>query len=159
LLDAAAFGRVFKKANRSRDKLFTVLCRDNDAEIARLTETLQPDRPTGLDYYPLPAPGERFPVNDPQRAPRLSPRPADDARFFQAILEGITAIEARGYRVLAGLGAPRPSRVLTTGGGAANAGWRTMRERALGVPVVAAEHQEAAYGAALLALRSEAMRE
>jgi len=36
LLDAAAFGRVFKKANRSRDKLFTVLCRENDAEIARL---------------------------------------------------------------------------------------------------------------------------
>ena len=36
MLDAAAFGRVFKKANRSRDKLFTVLCRDNDAEIARL---------------------------------------------------------------------------------------------------------------------------
>ena len=36
MLDAAAFGRVFKKANRSRDKLFTVLCRDNDVEIARL---------------------------------------------------------------------------------------------------------------------------
>ena len=29
LLTAAAFGRVFKKANRSRDKWFTVLCRDN----------------------------------------------------------------------------------------------------------------------------------
>jgi len=36
LLDAAAFGRVFKKATRSRDKLFTVLCRRNDNDAARL---------------------------------------------------------------------------------------------------------------------------
>jgi len=36
LLDAAAFGRVFDKATRSRDKLFTVLCRRNQTSIARL---------------------------------------------------------------------------------------------------------------------------
>jgi ribonuclease P protein component len=36
LLDAAAYSRVFKKATRSRDKWFTVLCRDNDKDIARL---------------------------------------------------------------------------------------------------------------------------
>ncbi|MGB5261498.1 MAG: FGGY-family carbohydrate kinase [Gammaproteobacteria bacterium] len=126
-----------------------------DADIARYTALLQPERPTGLDYYPLVAPGERFPVNDPQLAPRLTPRPADEAQFFQAILEGITAIEARGYRLLAELGAPSPARVITTGGGAVNAGWQAMREHALGVPVLAAEHQEAAYGAALLALRSK----
>lgn len=36
LLDAAAFSRVFKKATRSRDKWFTVLCRENDKDIARL---------------------------------------------------------------------------------------------------------------------------
>jgi ribonuclease P protein component len=36
LLTAAAFGRVFKKATRSRDKLFTVLCRDNENDTARL---------------------------------------------------------------------------------------------------------------------------
>ena len=36
LLDAAAFGRVFKKASRSRDKWFTVLCRENNREQARL---------------------------------------------------------------------------------------------------------------------------
>ncbi|MEJ2127225.1 MAG: ribonuclease P protein component [Woeseiaceae bacterium] len=36
LLNAAAFGRVFKKATRSRDKWFTVLCRENDKDIARL---------------------------------------------------------------------------------------------------------------------------
>jgi ribonuclease P protein component len=36
LLNAAAFGRVFKKASRSRDKFFTVLCCNNKEEIARL---------------------------------------------------------------------------------------------------------------------------
>ena len=36
LLDAAAFGRVFDRATRSRDKLFTVLCRRNNQNIARL---------------------------------------------------------------------------------------------------------------------------
>ena len=36
LLDAAAFGRVFEKATRSRDKFFTVLCRANDDSVARL---------------------------------------------------------------------------------------------------------------------------
>ena len=36
LLSAAAFGRVFKKATRSRDKLFTVLCRQSKDETARL---------------------------------------------------------------------------------------------------------------------------
>jgi len=36
LLNAAAYGRVFKKATRSRDKWFTVLCRENNKDIARL---------------------------------------------------------------------------------------------------------------------------
>jgi sugar (pentulose or hexulose) kinase len=121
------------------------------ARIDALTGQLRPTAPTGLDYYPLPAPGERFPVNDPSLEPRLQPRPAEDAVFFQAMLEGIAAIEQRGYHLLQQLGAPYPSRVHTTGGGAANAGWQTIREAALGVPVCAAEHQQAAYGAALLA--------
>jgi len=125
-----------------------------DADIARLTQQLQPDRPTGLDYYPLPAQGERFPVNDPDLEPVLTPRPQDDARFFQGILEGIARIEMLGYRRLAELGAPWPTRVISTGGGAANSAWRTIRSRLLGVPVLAATHQEAAYGTALLAARA-----
>ncbi len=36
LLNAAAFGRVFKKATRSRDKLFTVLSRANTDNATRL---------------------------------------------------------------------------------------------------------------------------
>ena len=36
LLNAGAYGRVFKKATRSRDKCFTVLSRRNDMDTARL---------------------------------------------------------------------------------------------------------------------------
>lgn len=36
MLDALAYGRVFKKARRSRDKWFTVLYRDNGEKTARL---------------------------------------------------------------------------------------------------------------------------
>ncbi len=122
-------------------------------QLAALTPRLRPDEPTGLDYYPLPGVGERFPVCDPALPPREGPRPADDVRFLQGLLEGVAAIEARGYRLLQELGAPYPSRVITTGGGAANRPWRLIREQALGVPVTVASHGDAAYGAALLALR------
>lgn len=36
LRDAASFNRVFENAKRSRDRWFTVLCRSNDLERARL---------------------------------------------------------------------------------------------------------------------------
>ena len=87
----------------------------SDAQLAELTGRMDAGRPTGLDYYPLPAPGERFPVADPALPPRLEPRPADDAQFLQAMLEGIAAIEARAYRLLAEQGATPVRRVLTAG--------------------------------------------
>jgi ribonuclease P protein component len=40
LLNAGAYGRVFKKATRSRDKCFTVLSRNNDMDIARLGQAI-----------------------------------------------------------------------------------------------------------------------
>ncbi|MGW8309574.1 MAG: FGGY-family carbohydrate kinase [Thiogranum sp.] len=124
-------------------------------DIKRFTRLMQPSRTTGLDYYPLPARGERFPISDPELQPRLHPRPASDAVFFQAILEGLANIEQRGYRLLAELGAPYPERVLTVGGGAGNSGWQQIRAQRLRVPVTRAPHQEAAYGAALVALRGQ----
>jgi sugar (pentulose or hexulose) kinase len=124
----------------------------DDRQIRLLSESLRPELPTGLDYYPLPAQGERFPIHDAALRPRLSPRPADDCLFLQGLLEGIARIEAEGYGRLHALGAPPPNMVLTTGGGAANEGWTQIRRRLLGVPVTAAEHQEAAYGAAIISL-------
>lgn len=123
----------------------------SDAQMQQLSLAVTPGKPTGLDYYPLPGSGERFPENNPRLAPRLEPRPADDAVFFQGLLEGITAIELRGYRLLESLGTPRPQRIYTAGGGAVNEAWRVLREQALGIPVEVAPHQQAAYGAALLA--------
>lgn len=120
-------------------------------QLERLTAALDPDQPTGLDFYPLPGPGERFPVSDPDLAPRLEPRPEEPAQFLQAMLEGMARIEAEGFRLLQQLGAPYPKSVRTVGGGAVNRAWTRIRQRLLGVPMIEPEHTEAAYGAALLA--------
>ena len=122
-------------------------------DIARLTPLLDPDHPTGLDYYPLPKPGERFPVNDPDFQPRLAPRPADDRVFFQAILEGIARIEAEAYAKLGALGASRLASIRTAGGGSANAAWTRIRLKALGVPEKPSLSEHAAVGTARLAWR------
>ena len=118
------------------------------ANLADLSARIDPDDPTGLDLYPLPAPGERFPVADPTFLPRLSPRPADDARFLQAMFEALARIEAEGYALLATRGASVPHRVLTAGGGAANTVWTAIRRRTLGVEVRAAPETDAATGLA-----------
>lgn len=125
----------------------------SDEQLAELSTRIDPDRASGLDYYPLPAPGERFPCNDPQLAPRLSPRPDGDIRFLHGLLEGLARIEASGYAKLAELGATPLKTAVTSGGGARNPAWMKIRERLLGVPVTAAHHSEAAFGAALLGLR------
>lgn len=121
------------------------------SQLQALTPMLDPGRPTGLDYYPLRCPGERFPIADPELPPRLTPRPAEPERFFQAMLEGMAAIEAKGYQLLARLGAPYPSSVRTVGGGACNPAWSALRAARLGVPMREPDHRDACYGAALLA--------
>ena len=122
------------------------------ARIAALEPRLDPDNPTGLDYYPLPAPGERFPINDPALQPRMTPRPGDDARFLQGLLEGIAAVEALGYRRLAEIGGAPLASLRTVGGGARNAAWTRIRARLTGVPMLAAASEDAAVGTARLAL-------
>jgi sugar (pentulose or hexulose) kinase len=128
----------------------------SSCDIHRYTRLMRPHQLTGLDYYPLPSRGERFPLQDPLMEPRLEPRPPSEKVFFQGILEGLARIEQRGYRLLAELGAPYPEEVLTVGGGAENTGWMEIRQQLLGVPVTRAPHQEAAFGAALLARRGHA---
>lgn len=125
----------------------------SNGQLESLSRVIDPETGSGLDYYPLFKPGERFPYNDPQLAPRLSPRPDTDIRFLHGMLEGLARIEAAGYARLAELGATPLRAVVTSGGGAHNPAWQRIRERMLGVPVTVARHSEAAYGAALLALR------
>ncbi|MCA3560020.1 MAG: FGGY-family carbohydrate kinase [Aestuariivirga sp.] len=122
-------------------------------DIARLTPLLQPDQSTGLDYYPLPKHGERFPINDPNFQPRLAPRPADDRIFFQGILEGIARIEAEAYAKLGELGASTLKSIRSAGGGSANAAWTAIRLKALGVPEKPSLSEHAAVGTARLAWR------
>jgi len=128
------------------------LARHFDVEaIERLTPILRPDVATGLDYYPLPDAGERFPIHDPSKPAVTEPRPDDDSVFLQGLLEGIAKIEGLAYQRLKELGGPPLKRVLTVGGGASNAAWTRIRRRCLGVEVVPAEKSEAAFGAARLA--------
>ncbi|MFL6840204.1 MAG: FGGY-family carbohydrate kinase [Bradyrhizobium sp.] len=120
--------------------------------IVELSATIDPETDTGLDYYPLAAAGERFPIADPALQPRMAPRPPDDADYLKAMFEGIAAIEALGYRRLAELGAPPLTSVRSVGGGAANPAWTRIRQRKLGVALLPALSDEAAAGAARLAL-------
>ena len=123
------------------------------ARIIELSAAIDPTTETGLDYYPLGMAGERFPIADPALPPRLSPRPADDADYFKAMLEGMAAIEALGYRRLAELGAPALTSVRSVGGGAANKAWTAIRQRKLGVAFLPTLSDEAAAGTARLALK------
>jgi xylulokinase len=120
-------------------------------QMREMTPLLDPENYTGLDYYPLPDIGERFPIHDPEMEPRLEPLPGDSVQFFQGILEGIARIEGMGYDLLAKLGAPRVVEVRTTGGGARNPAWTRIRERVLKVKIKPARSGSAAHGAALLA--------
>ena len=125
----------------------------SDAELDSLSYQIDPQTESQLDYYPLLQPGDRFPINDPNLSPRLEPRPENSVEFLHGLLESMARIEARGYQLLQQLGATRLSRVYTAGGGAKNSVWSRLRQRYLQVPVVTPVQMEAAYGAALLAMR------
>lgn len=125
----------------------------SDQEMTALGNQLHPDQPTGLNYYPLPSPGERFPVNDSGLAPRISPVPEDRSIFFQALLEGMARIEKAGYERLQALGTPAPTHIYSCGGGSHNEAWTAIRQRITGLPISTAVRTEAAYGSALLARR------
>jgi len=126
----------------------------SDSELGRLSRQIDPRRPSGLALRPLPSRGERFPVDDPELEPILEPRPCSDALYLQALLEGLTEIERQGWLRLQQLGAPPVRRIITLGGGARNPQWRSLRQRALGVPVLNRPARSAALGMATLARKS-----
>lgn len=122
----------------------------SDDQLAALSNQIDPSQPSDLDYYPLLTPGERFPVNDPDLAPRMSPRPADDAAFLHGVFESIARIEHQCYQQITEYGGPLPSVLFTAGGGASNPVWTTIRERVLGRKIQTATQTEAAVGIARL---------
>ncbi|NJS10039.1 MAG: FGGY-family carbohydrate kinase [Microcoleus sp. CSU_2_2] len=125
-----------------------------DVELDSLSQQIDPNRESLLDYYPLVKKGDRFPINDSELLPKLEPRPTDSGEFLHGLLESIARIEARGYELLQELGATPLTKVYTAGGGAKNQVWSAIRQRYLQVPVETPVHTAAAYGAALLAMRS-----
>lgn len=122
-------------------------------QIAALSTAIDPDRPSGLDYYPLLKPGERFPINDPTFPPRLTPRPDDDALFLHGMLESIARIENQGYQALASLGGPPIHRLFTAGGGAQNSVWTAIRRRLVCSQMEQAGNDQASVGTAFLCLQ------
>lgn len=122
-----------------------------DEELENLSREINPSIISQLDYYPLLKAGDRFPINDPNLPPKLTPRPDNSVEFLHGLLESMARIEARGYELLQKLGADQLNHVYTAGGGAKNSTWTAIRQRYLKVPVVASVNIEAAYGTALLA--------
>jgi sugar (pentulose or hexulose) kinase len=122
-----------------------------EAELVKFSQMIDPAVPSALDYYPLLAPGERFPINAPNYPPRLEPRPEQPQDFLHGLLTGMARIEAAGYQQLQTLGASPITRIWTAGGGAQNLTWTAIRQQQLPVPVAAAENTEAAFGTARLA--------
>ncbi|MHB1950639.1 MAG: FGGY-family carbohydrate kinase [Acidiferrobacteraceae bacterium] len=103
-------------------------------ELERLSARIDPGRPTGLRFYPLPGIGERFPVSDPGKRALLEPRPEKPEIFLQAMLEGLADIEAQGYGLLERLGAGHARRIWTSGRAGTNAAlWQMRHERLSGV--------------------------
>jgi len=122
---------------------------DSD-ELQRLSGLISLDHSVP-DYYPLLSKGERFPINDPDLEPRLSPRPSNDAEFLHGMLEGMANIEKQAYHVLEQAGAPTVTSIRTVGGGAINKTWQAIRQQNNSVLFVTPEQSEAAYGAAIIA--------
>ncbi|CAM9571128.1 unnamed protein product [Chrysoparadoxa australica] len=132
----------------------------SNEELQDLSQEIDPSNtsPFGSTYYPLPpsASGERFPVDDPNRKSVLNPRPSNRKEFLWSILESLAMVERDGYRVLEELGSSTVTKVLTAGGGSVNQVWGKMRSKLLGVECSRSQKAEAAYGAALLAMRAKA---
>jgi len=122
-----------------------------DTQMSQLEKKLNANKPTNLSYYPLLQTGERFPINDPKKEPYLTPKPKDDAVFFQALLEGISSIEKTCYDKLEQLGTPTPKRLFSVGGGTVNKTWANIRNHYLNIPQHDVLNNHAAFGAALLA--------
>ena len=125
----------------------------SDSQLQQLSAQINPEQPSDLNYYPLLKLGERFPVNDPNLAPRLEPRPQSDRDFLAGLLASMARIEAQGYEKLQELGASNLTKIYTAGGGAQNDTWTKIRQNKLQSPVLVAKETQAAYGTALLAMQ------
>ena len=68
-----------------------------DEQLVDYSQQIDLNQLSDLDYYPLPGKGERFPTMQPEKQPKLEPRPGSDILFLQGMLEGLSRIEQQGY--------------------------------------------------------------
>ncbi|MEO0358239.1 MAG: FGGY-family carbohydrate kinase [Pseudomonadota bacterium] len=123
----------------------------SDQDLRDLSAQIDPMQDGDLGYYPLPKPGERFPINDPDMQPILSPVPDTQPAFLHALFEAIARIEAQCFAAVIQRGGPKPTQILTAGGGAQNPVWTVIRAKHLGLTPTAPNHSDASIGAAKLA--------
>ncbi|GMI09915.1 hypothetical protein TrVE_jg13462 [Triparma verrucosa] len=129
-------------------------------ELKNLSTLIPPDAvPLTNDLYPLPlnAKGERFPVADDSKESNVNASKYETRlALLTDVLLGIAKnVELEGYKALEELGAPFPSKLITSGGGSNNDQWTAIRSRLFNVPVSRAPpSRDAAFGAALIAYRS-----
>nr|GEU30368.1 hypothetical protein [Tanacetum cinerariifolium] len=83
----------------------------------------------------------------------LSTTHRGNVAYLHRILESIARIEAMGYALLKDLGAIEVKEMFAVGCGSKSDKWTRIQERVLGLPLSRALQPEAAYEAALLALR------
>ena len=117
-------------------------------QIINLSKEINPNNSSGLEYYPLANIGERFPENNPERKPKLIPRPNDETLFLHGLLEGMAKIEKKSYEVIHQLGGSFPEHIITVGGGSKNLVWEKIRMRIIKTKISSGINIEAAVGAA-----------
>ncbi|GAB4215888.1 MAG: FGGY-family carbohydrate kinase [Synechococcales cyanobacterium] len=120
-------------------------------DLAQLDQAIANDAPTGIPCYPLPQPGERFPVADPDFLGCLPQAEPGSLTFYRALLEGIACIERFGLERLVTLGIRDPDQLLTTGGASVSAVWLSIRASVLARPLVLSRYPQPAVGAAMVA--------
>ncbi len=125
----------------------------SEEDLIELSRQIDPELDSGLNFRPLVFQGERFPVNDPFLLPILKPRPISDSLYLHGLLEGLSRIEAKGWRKLIEEGLEKPTKIITLGGGARNPQWRRIRERLIGIPICTCSRQPAE-GVARIALNA-----
>lgn len=107
-------------------------------------------------YYPLPKQrrGERFPINDPNLCAPSLPHTLTAAERFSTLVHGLVAIEQQAWQLLSKGCAQPIQRLYACGGGNKNPAWAGLRKATLDMPHTQAYSEQAAVGAAMLALKS-----
>ena len=126
----------------------------SDLEIKELSRQINTSKNTSLNLLPLNSKGERFPINNCNLEPILSPRPVSDSLYLHALFEGLANIELKGWEKLHELTGSLPKKIITVGGGSKNPQWRKIREKIINIPIVTCK-KSTSFGTALLAMNGK----